>query len=89
MTEDIAALSGCWAVLADGVYFVDFDEGDSGGTWFVKRLNPESGSVTELVRLGAAPVAASCLSVVPDGRWLIYTREDQSGSDLMLVENFR
>jgi hypothetical protein len=29
------------------------------------------------------------LTVSPDGRWLLYTRIDQSGSDIMLMENFR
>jgi hypothetical protein len=29
------------------------------------------------------------LSVSPDERWLLYTQLDQSGMDLMLVENFR
>jgi hypothetical protein len=29
------------------------------------------------------------LSVSPDGRWLIYSQLDQSGSDIMLMENFR
>lgn len=26
--------------------------------------------------------------VSPDGRWLLYTQVDQSGSDIMLMENF-
>jgi len=29
------------------------------------------------------------LAVSADGRWVLYTQLDQSGSDLMLVENFR
>ena len=28
------------------------------------------------------------LSVSPNGRFIIYTQVDQSGSDLMLIENF-
>lgn len=29
------------------------------------------------------------ISVSPDGGWLAYVQEDQVGSDLILVENFR
>jgi len=28
------------------------------------------------------------LTISPDGHWILYTRIDQSGSDIMLLENF-
>ncbi len=31
----------------------------------------------------------ACLSVSPDRRWILYSRDEQFDSDLMLVENFR
>jgi hypothetical protein len=30
----------------------------------------------------------SGLAVSPDGQWVLYSQIDQSGSDIMLVENF-
>jgi len=29
------------------------------------------------------------LAVSPDGKWIVYDQEDVTGSDLILVENFR
>ena len=46
-----------------------------------------SGDTYKVVEL---PVqAASGLSVTRDGKNLIWSQEDQTGADLMLVENFR
>ena len=34
------------------------------------------------------PIAGLSLSVSPDQRFIMYGQTDQSGSDLMLIENF-
>ena len=49
-----------------------------------------TGEITQVATIeariaGSAPV----LSATRDGRWLLWTQNDHTGSDLMLVENFR
>ena len=34
------------------------------------------------------PIGSLALSVSPDQRFILYSQSDQSGSDLMLIENF-
>lgn len=56
----------------------------------LEMLNLETGEVTELaVIYGESPWGWSGMSVSPDGQWVVYASLDSSGSDLMLVENFR
>jgi hypothetical protein len=67
-----------------GIYFADYKSNslkffDLGG----RRVSTVA-RVEKLAR-GATPH----LPVSPDGRWLLYTQEDQFISDIMLVENFR
>lgn len=50
-----------------------------------------TGKVTLLAMLGnrISYSGFAGLDVSPDGRWLIWQRLDQQGSDIMLMENFR
>ena len=78
---------GYWAVTENGIYFVD--------------LKPKAGAAVELfsfvtqrVRQIARldrdpPFGDSGFSVSRNGRWVLYTQVDESGSDIMLVENFK
>ncbi len=43
----------------------------------------------ELVNLGMEADVGLGLGVSPDGQWIIYSQYDVSGSDIILVENFR
>ena len=42
-----------------------------------------------VVLMDRPPQGRAGLDVAPDGTWLLYVQDDQSQSDLMLVENFR
>ena len=87
--EGQRASRGCWDVRNDGLYFVDFAEGARSGNWFVKRLDLDSGEVVEIASLDREPGPANCLTVSPDGSWLLYTRQEPDEQDLMLLDNFR
>ena len=47
----------------------------------------ETGQTEEVVRFDKTPALG--LAISPDERWLLYSRFDQEGSDLMLVDHFR
>jgi eukaryotic-like serine/threonine-protein kinase len=72
------------ALTDAGLYFVP------GESRSIQFLSFASGKVVPIATFDK-PLATDLggLSVSPDGRWLLYTQADQSGSELMLVENFR
>jgi len=35
------------------------------------------------------PAGTRGISITPDGRWLLFTQIDQSGSDIRMMDNFR
>jgi Tol biopolymer transport system component len=72
-----------YTVTPAGVYFVSRpDEGQDS----LQMFRFASGKVEELVKLDYRPGIG--VSVSPDERYVLLTKPDQSGSDLMLVENF-
>jgi Tol biopolymer transport system component len=68
----------------EGIYFIP--EAGTDGKSYIRFLNFATGKVKTV-----APVSQpdEGLSVSPDGRFLLFTQFDDSGSDLMLVKNFR
>ena len=73
-----------WAVSDKGIYFVE----PSGSIFSLKFLDFGTGRVTEIFQF-EKPLASSAFAISPNGRWLLYSQIDQSGDDLMLVENFQ
>jgi eukaryotic-like serine/threonine-protein kinase len=74
-----------FSVVKDGIYFIP--EPGADGKYSIQFLRFAIGKVKTVVPI---PVQLSyILNVSPDGRSLLYTQLDETGSDLMLVENFR
>ena len=74
-----------FAVANKGIYF-EQPHRDRGTSF--QFLSFVTGKVTTIGTI-RRPVADLGLSVSPDERYILYTQGDQTGSDLMLVENFR
>jgi Tol biopolymer transport system component len=75
---------GGWVVFNDGVYFIAWNEKGGSSIRFKHHA-------TGLIRT-IAPIEDRVqwgLTVSPDRRSFLYTQLDETGSDLMLVENFR
>ena len=78
-----AAPAGAWVPDPDGIYFIE-------PAWRIAYYRFATGATTTIVPLRQdAVVANPGLALSPDGRWLLYGQRDRSGSDIMLIENFR
>jgi Tol biopolymer transport system component/DNA-binding winged helix-turn-helix (wHTH) protein len=86
-TQVLDAVDGItFAVLDKGIYFSQSHEAGSNCT--LRFLSFKTGAVKIIATI--PHLIDGGLSVSPDGRYAVYTQEDQEpGSDLMLVENFR
>jgi Tol biopolymer transport system component/DNA-binding winged helix-turn-helix (wHTH) protein len=76
-----------WAVAPKGIYFATANEP---ARPTIEFFNFATGKVMNIATL-ARPLSPTDpgLTVAPDGRSLLFAQMDQSGCDLMLVENFR
>jgi Tol biopolymer transport system component len=77
-----------WAVVEKGVYFAVAETPLSSVIEFFSfaagRVERRVATLERAIKQGPPG-----LTVSPDERWILYTRIDQSGSDIMLMENFR
>ena len=76
-----------WTVAQKGIYFATANEPVRP---IIEFFNFTTGKVTTIAALDK-PLSPSDpgLTVAPNGRSILFAQMDQSGSDLMLVENFR
>ncbi len=81
-----AGLWRYWRVTEHGIYFATASAAGS----LLEFYHFATKQITEVTRLerGAERYVPG-LAVAPDGRSLLYCRMDHSGSDVMMVENFR
>jgi hypothetical protein len=74
-----------YKVTDDGIYFIPSPHATKGySIRFLELATGEIRTIAELGKLGCRDLA-----IAPDRRWALYTQINQSGGDLMLVENFR
>ena len=76
---------GQWAVGKDGIYF--FRPADKMGHSDICFYEFASGQIRKVLTI-QGPVNTH-IAVSPDGRTILYPQSDESGSVLMLVDNFR
>ena len=72
-----------FSLVTDGIYFIP--EPGADGKSFIQFLSFATAKVKTVAPMG---IPLEGLSVSPDGRSLLFSQLDESGSDLMLVENF-
>jgi len=76
-----------WAVTEKGIYFAT---ANTPSQPVIELFSLATGKVTQVATLDK-PLSRwdPGLIISPDGRWLLFAQMDQSGSDIMLVQNFR
>jgi Tol biopolymer transport system component len=82
---DSVHLLGLWAVRQEGIYF--FTAEDDGGASDLCFYAFATGSTRKILKMERHPFYR--IAVSPDERTILYSQVDDSGSNLMLVENFR
>ncbi|HVN78659.1 MAG TPA: protein kinase [Terriglobia bacterium] len=75
----------CFYVVREGIYFIPGPGAD--GKYAIQFLSFATGKVKTVAPMSGPPFLGG-LSVSPDGRSLLFSQNDEAGSDLMLVENF-
>ena len=74
-----------WAVVSDGIYFINPDAKDGVAIEF---FNFATGKVKQVAALGKVAILPFGMAVSRDRRQILYAQNDNPGGDIMLVENF-
>ena len=76
---------GNWALVNDGIYFVDSDAKDGVAIEFFSFATHQ---IKQVAWLGKITMEYG-FAASPDRRWILYTQDAPGDDDIMLVENFR
>jgi Tol biopolymer transport system component len=74
-----------WSLWRENIVYVN--DGEDGAT--IEVFDPRTRTIREIAALGRDAPPVLGLSVSPDGKWIVYGRDDVAGSDLMLIDGFR
>jgi hypothetical protein len=78
---------GAFSVVNEGIYFYSGGGIYGLGNFSIQFLSFATGKAKTVAQMTAHEFDG--LSVSPDGKFLLFSRIDEWGSDLMMVENFR
>jgi len=80
-------LPGYWALVEDGIYFVKTAPNSAASIEFYDFATRRS---TKLLTMSGLPDDwFGGLTVSPDRRWLVFSQQQYTSSEIMLAENFR
>jgi hypothetical protein len=82
-----SVLGRVFAVTEQGIYYVALPK--TRGGFSLEFFSFASQTSATVAPLNGTIESTSVVAVSPDGRNVLYTQRTQSGSDLMLIENFR
>jgi hypothetical protein len=85
-----AGFAGLWDETKNGIYFLEEREDPPRQSkWFLRLLRHGALEAVDVMEL-PPPFAGgeNAIHVSPDGDWFLYSQLDQTGSDIMLLENF-
>jgi eukaryotic-like serine/threonine-protein kinase len=85
LIENLSSLRNL-IIVSRGIYFVPQQVTALGSS--IEFLDFATNHTKRVARFGKS-FGIGGLSLSPDGRWMLYSKADQVGSELRLVENFR
>jgi Tol biopolymer transport system component len=85
MVVDSVHNAGGWTIGREGIYF--FTPPDTEGRGEIRLYKLSTGEKIKILTIDRN--VGYRIAISPDERRILYAQYDQSGSDLMLVENFR